>query len=51
MDNCYKYKERLEDKITALSLVNEYYRHKMELITNGVVIDDALNRSELKVCH
>jgi DNA-binding transcriptional regulator LsrR (DeoR family) len=29
-------------RLQALSLANECYRHKMELITNGVVIDDAL---------
>jgi hypothetical protein len=29
-------------KLQALSLANECYKHKMELITNGVVLDDAL---------
>jgi O-phosphoseryl-tRNA(Cys) synthetase len=29
-------------KLQALSLANECYKHKMDLITNGVVIDDAL---------
>ena len=29
-------------RLQALTLANECYRHKMDLITNGVIIDDAL---------
>jgi hypothetical protein len=34
--------EHEKTKLQALTLANECYRHKMDLITNGVVIDDAL---------
>ena len=41
-------------RLQALSLANECYKHKMDLITNGVVIDDALkfvssNKDKIKV--
>jgi hypothetical protein len=41
-------------RLQALSLANEYYKHKIDLITNGVVIDDALkfvssNKDKIKV--
>jgi hypothetical protein len=29
-------------KLQALSLVNECYKYKMDLVTNGVVITDAI---------
>ena len=39
-----KKEDLIDEKIRlqALSLAIECYRHKMDLITNGVVIDDAL---------
>jgi DNA-binding transcriptional regulator LsrR (DeoR family) len=41
-------------RLQALSLANECYRHKMDLITNGVVIDDSLkfvsaNKDKVKI--
>jgi hypothetical protein len=29
-------------KLQALSLANDYYKYKMDLVTNGVVITDAI---------
>ena len=38
-------------KLQALSLINECYRHQMDLATNGIIVNDAIKYVQDKMDH
>jgi hypothetical protein len=38
-------------RLQALSLINDCYKYKMDLTTNGVVITDAIKQGETNYVH